>query len=239
MVILLVNMFTGCRKENLDDCFSNAGEVISETRHLSYFENISLYDNVNLVLVEGNGFSIQVEGGENLISSVETDVTDSTLVIRNTMKCNWVRDYKNELTVYASTSSLKNIRYESSGDIRTTGNIKFDELSVNVWGGSGSFNLDVDCNRLNLGQHYGTVDFNVCGKSVTTTIYSNSYGPFNCYNLNSNIVFIKSNGTNDCFVRVNHILGAEINSVGNVFYKGNPYKVESAIKGSGQLIKIE
>lgn len=238
-LLLLVTLFAGCRKENVDDCFSNAGEVISESRRLSYFENISLYDNVNLVLVEGNEFSIKVEGGKNLISSVETKVADSVLVIHNTMKCNWVRDYNNELTVYVSCSSLKGIRYESSGDIRTSGNLKFDEFSVNVWGGSGSFDLDVDCNILNLSQHYGTVDFNVSGKTTTTTIYSNSYGPFNCYDLNSNIVFIKSNGTNNCFIHANHILGAEINSVGNIYYTGDPYEIKSIINGSGQLIRVE
>jgi hypothetical protein len=238
-LLFLLVFIAGCKKENLDDCFSNAGDVVAETRQLSYFENISLYDNVNLVLVDGNGFSVKVEGGENLISSVQTEVIDSTLVIHNSMKCNWVRDYKNELTVYVSSASLKSIRYESSGDLKTIGNLKFDELSISVWGGSGSFDLDLDCNRLDLGQHYGTVDFNVSGKSLLTAIYSNSYGPFNCYGLSSNIVYIKSNGTNDCFINANHILEAEITSVGNIYYTGNPYEIKSQVSGSGKLIKIE
>lgn len=238
-LLFVLVIFAGCKKENLDDCFSNAGEVVTETRLLSYFENISIYDNVNLILVQGNGFSVKVEGGENLISSVQTEVTDSSLVIHNTMKCNWVRDYKNELTVYVSTASLKSIRYEGSGDIKTTGNLKFNELAISVWGGSGSFELDVDCDRLDLAQHYGTVDFNVSGKTGLTAIYSNSYGPFNCYGLNSNIVYIRSNGTNDCFVHANHILEAEITSVGNVYYKGNPFEIKTQISGTGRLIKLE
>lgn len=238
-ILLLLLACGGCKKENLNDCFTNAGSVITETRQLEYYESISLYDNVNLVLIEGNEFTVKVEGGENIISSVQTEVLDSILVIHNTMKCNWVRDYKNELTVYVSTGKLKSIRYESSGDIRTIGNLKFDKLSVSVWGGSGTFNLDVDCDRLELAEHYGTADFHVSGNSSLTTIYSNSYGPFYCNELNTNIFYIRSNGTNDCYIHANHILEAEITSVGNIYYTGNPKDMKTNITGTGQLIKVD
>jgi len=223
----------------MNDCFENAGKTLTVSRQIPYFETINLYDNINLVLVEGDAREIQVMGGENLIPAITTEVDDSTLVIRNTMKCNWVRDFNNELTVYVPVSSLKAIRYESSGDIKTQGNVNIDSFTINVWGGSGSFNLDVTCNRLDLEQHYGTVDFNITGSSLLTIIYSNSYGPFYCQTLNSNIVYIRSNGTNDCFIHANHILEAALTSIGNIYYTGDPYDLKCTASGSGQLIKIK
>lgn len=237
--LIIITLFVSCKKENLDDCFTNAGKKTTVSRQPGYYHTISLNDNVNLVLQEGNGFSITVEGGENLLGSVITEVHDSVLVISNNMKCNWVRDYDNELTVYASASSLKAITYESSGDVSTKGNVRFDKFEINVWGGSGSINLDVDCERIGLGLHYGTVDFHVKGKSVLASIYANSYGPFYCQELNSNIVYITNNGTNDCYIHANHILGAKITSVGNIYYTGNPYDLSSNITGSGRLIKVD
>ncbi len=238
-LILVFILLVGCNRENLDDCFTNSGAVIIESRSAAYFESISLYDNINLVLQQGSDFSIKIEGGEKLLTAVTTEINDSILVIHNTMKCNWVRDYENEITVYITSPVLKSIRYESSGDITTQGILAYDELELNAWGGSGSISLNVDCNILYLGLHYGTVDFNVIGRAVTTTIYANSFGPFYCEELNSNIVFIRNSGTNDCYIHANHILGAEITSVGNIYYSGEPYDISYTCTGTGQLIKIE
>lgn len=229
----------GCKRDNINDCFTNAGAVIEEGRPVTYFEEVDLYDNVNLVIEQGTDFSIRIKGGENLLSAITTEISDSVLTIHNTMECNWVRDYENEITVYITSPFLKSIRYESSGDVDTDGVLTIEELELNAWGGSGSINLDVDCNILNLGLHYGTVDFHVTGRAITTTIYANSFGPFYCGELNSNIVFIRNSGTNNCYIHANHILGAEITSVGNIYYTGNPYDLSFSCTGTGQLIKLD
>lgn len=239
LFIIILIALTSCKRDNLNDCFTNAGEVVEESRSATYFETVNMYDNVNLVIEQGTDFTIRIKGGENLLSAITTDISDSVLNIHNTMKCNWVRNYENEITVYITSPSLKSIRYESSGDLSTQGLLTIDELEINAWGGSGSINLEVECNILNLGLHYGTVDFNVTGRAVTTTIYANSFGPFYCEQLNSNIVFIRNSGTNDCYIHANHILGAEITSVGNIYYSGTPYDLNYNCTGTGQLIKLE
>lgn len=239
LALLLLIASAGCKREKLDDCYTNPGEVVMEDRWSAYFETINLYDDVNLVLEQGDGYSIRVEGGKNLLGAVITEVKDSVLYINNTMSCNWVRSYNHELTVYVTSPTLYNIRYEGNGNVSTNGRMVFDILEINAWGGGGSINIDVDCQTLHMGLHYGTVDFNIRGKSSMTTIYSNSYGPFYCADLDSDIVYITHNGTNDCYVHANHILGADITSVGDIYYSGNPFDLSCTITGSGKLHKIE
>lgn len=237
----LILLFTliACKRENLNDCFTNAGNVVIKDRSSVYFDRINLNDNINLVIREGDEFKIQVEGGENLLQSVKTEIIDSVLTISNTMKCNWVRDYDNELIVYVTSPSLWSIRYEGSGDILTDGTITIDHLEINAWGGAGKIDLDLNCNTLGLGLHYGTADFHASGTSSIFTIYANSYGPFYCEDMNSNIVYIKNNGTNDCYIHANHILEAEINSVGNIYYSGNPPDLKCNETSTGRLIRIQ
>lgn len=230
---------TACKRENLDDCFTNAGAVVIKDRSSNYFDRINLNDNINLVIREGDEFKIQVEGGKNLLQSVKTEIADSVLSISNTMKCNWVRDYDNELTVYVTSPPLWSIRYEGSGDITTDGNVTMNHLVINAWGGAGKIDLDLNCNTLDLGLHYGTTDFHAKGTSSMMTIYANSYGPFYCEDMNSNIVYIKNNGTNDCYIHANHILEAEITSVGNIYYSGNPPDLKCNETSTGRLIKIQ
>lgn len=239
VTLSMMVIFTTCSKDNVDDCFRNAGEIITEERLSSYFKEIYLYNNVNLILESGDKFKIRIEGGENLISSIHTSIDDSILTITNTMKCNWVRSYKHEINAIITCPPLEHIRYDGSGDIITRDRITSDNLEIAVWGGGGSVKADLDCQNLKLSLHYGTVDFNVSGKSVITTIYANSYGPFDCRNLSSNIVFLKNSGTNDCYIHVNHVLAGEITSVGNVYYSGSPYEIDFRSSGKGQLIKLK
>lgn len=237
--LIVISLITSCAKEKLDDCFTSAGESVLVERPVSYFHSIAMNDNVNLIIRTGSNFSIHAEGGKNLIDAIGTEIKDSILIITNSLSCNWVRDYNHPLNVIVTSPALKNIHYESSGDITTDGLVTIDELFISVWGGGGSINLDLDCNVLNMGLHYGTVDFNVKGRSKITTIYANSYGPFNCDLLDSDIVFIRNQGTNNCYIHANDILEAVIANVGSIYYTGNPKDLKCDDTGEGELIKID
>jgi hypothetical protein len=236
-LFLLITVFFSCNSEQLDDCFTKTGADITEERPAEYFHSIELYNNVNLVLVPGNTPFLEIKGGENLLPAIKTEIKDSTLIIRNTLKCNWTRSFDREITVYATAPALREIRYEGSGDIKTSGQIKLDSLQLNIWGGAGSFELDLDVSKLKLAMHYGTVDLTVKGKALITTIFANSYGPFYCNELISNIAYVRNSGTNQVYVYAKHILEVEIASVGDIFYYGNPYDLKSNITGSGKLVK--
>lgn len=236
LIVLL--LIISCKKEKLDDCFTSPGEYVSVERPATFFDSIRMYDNVSLIIRSGDNFSIKVEGGKNLVEAVGTEIKDSVLIITNNMSCNWARDYNNPLTVIITSPALKNILYKSSGDIKTDGVLVINDLSISVWEGGGSINLEIDCINLNMGLHYGTVDFTVKGRAAITTIYANSYGPFYCNDLNSDIVFIRNNGSNDCYVHANHILEAIVSSVGNIYYTGNPYDLKCIITGNGKVIKL-
>jgi len=240
-LLFTFSLLTSCSSEQPDDCFTNTGPQITEDRPVSAFNSIELYDNVNLVLLPGIEPELRVEGGKNVIDAVKTDINDSTLIIHNTMTCNWVRNYNKELTVYVTVPGLYQIRYEGSGDISTESRLTFDSLQVNVWGGAGSFNLDLNVTNLKLALHYGTVDFNIKGNALITTIFANSYGPFYCNELLSNIVYIRNSGTNNCYVHAIDILEAEITSVGDIYYSysGDPENLKVNITGSGKFVKVE
>jgi hypothetical protein len=237
---LLFTLFflTSCTRDQLDDCYTNTGPQITESRPAGSFRTVELYDNVNLVLIPGTTPELKVEAGKSIIDAVTTVIENDKLVIHNTMSCNWVRNFNKEITVYVTAPDLFEIRYEGSGDVTTQSQLIFDSLQFSVWGGAGSFNLDLNVTKLNLAMHYGTVDYHVKGKALITTIFANSYGPFYCDELISNIVYIRNSGTNNCYVHAVHILEAEITSVGDIYYSGDPYEVKGNITGSGKLVKV-
>lgn len=241
LMISLAAFLTSCSKNNAFDLFQSSGPIVKEHRDLSgFFDKISLFNNVNLVLSQGPNTSITVEGGNNLLSGITTEISkDSTLTIRNLNKYNWVRSYDKAITVYLQINKLRKIRYESSADISTIDTIRLDSLWIEAWGGSGTITMDVNCGTLWVIQQYGSMDFIIRGKSSVTTLYAGSYGPMHCQNLTSDDTFITSDGTNDCYVNANIWIDAHINSLGNIYYTGNPGKATKTGTGSGKLIHIE
>lgn len=239
LLLTLTLTLLSCGKENAFDLFQSTGPIVRKQRKAKgYFNKISLNDNVNLVLMQGNPATIEVEGGKNLLSDITTEITDGTLTIRNRNKFNWVRAYDKKITVYLQVNHLRFIQYETSGDITTMDTIHEDSLHIEAWGGSGTITMALDCGTLWMYQQFGSMDFNISGKSSVTYIFAGSYGAFHCLELKSDDIYIRSDGTNDCYVSAKVRIDAEIRSAGNIFYSG-PGLAHRVGSGSGELIHLE
>jgi hypothetical protein len=69
-------------------------------------------------------------------------------------------------------------------------------------------------------------------------MWSAGNGIFQCSDLESDIIFITSKSSNQCYINVKAILGATILTAGNIFYKGSPYSIFKYCEGEGDLKKL-
>ena len=106
LFILVSLMVTSCQK--MDALFKN-GEPVTEYRTVGQnFTVVSMFNNVNVKLVQDRHPHLELTCPKNLIEKVTTEVKNDTLVIKNENDFNWIRsyDYSIDLTVYYDTSSL-------------------------------------------------------------------------------------------------------------------------------------
>ncbi len=235
----LLSGFLACKKTDPTDCFKSTGQVIFEDRESVSVRFIRLENNVNLILTQDQNPQILVEAGENLLDKIDTELNGDSLFIRNNNSCNWVRSFSTLVNVYVNVTNLLQIEYFGSGNITVTNTIISDSLKLDIRKGAGSVNLMINSGTTYLNLHEGTCDITCNGNSSVTFIYAADYGPFFCEGLESHHVFINNRGTNDCYVRAVYELGATIEYLGNIYYYGNPSIVNSVIKGSGKLIKMD
>lgn len=234
---LLITLLSGsCKKENMCDCFKSTGSEKTESRNLAGFTKIELHNNVDLVITPGKPFAVSVTAGKNLIDLVTTEVEDNTLIIRNKNKCNWVRSFQNKFTVQLSIPELTYIYYDGSGHITTTDTLNEPFFTFEGWTCSGSVNLLLNTGTSRLTLHTGTADLTASGFAGVSYVYSSAAGPMQCSKLETGYTYITNAGTNECYVRVTKEMAAVISLQGNIYYSGNPYKVEKEITGTGQLI---
>ena len=87
--ILLLFIGTGlvsCSKSKYD-CFKTDGDLVKETRTLSDFAYIEVYNNVNVILTQSSVNSVEIEAGKNLMSEIIAEVINDTLILRNNNFC--------------------------------------------------------------------------------------------------------------------------------------------------------
>ena len=261
VLCFLVSLLTvSCSK--MDLLFNN-GEPVTEQRVLGQrFNAISMYNNVNVKLVHDNHPRLELTCPENLIDKVTTEVQGDTLIIKNENEFNWLRsyDYSIDLTVYYD--SLREITYTSIGELRCTdslrgyGTLSIDTISIDTlnidtieahWNrgfvlrikeGSGDIDLCLNCDVLKTVFSFGTSKVTLHGIAGYTEHYVKSYGCIHAEALNSNIVKVMSESTNDTYVWARSQLVAHLTSIGNVYYKGHPW-IQQYCQGEGQVIKLE
>ncbi len=165
-------MTTSCSK--MDKLFNN-GEPVTVQRELDQtFTLISMYNNVNVNLVQSNRPRLELTCPENLIEKVITEVNGDTLTIRNENDLNWLRsyDYSIDLTVYFD--SLRQIDFASIGTLKSLDSIKgmieksIDTIGVSIdtteTGIDTVWNVETSIIRifdLNINEGSGDIDLSI------------------------------------------------------------------------------
>jgi len=235
-MLLIAAFFAMACNKNGGKCFSNSGEVILQERTVPYFDSIALFDNVDVILTQDTINRVWVEAGKNIIGGITTEVIDNLLIIHNQNSCNWLRSYNTPINVHISVKNLWKIHYESAGNITSTNTIQSWYLKIELWGGCGVIDLDVNVNNGFFIQQMGTADLVLRGLCKISSVYAGDFGKLQLGGMNTGYSFVKNNGTNDCFVRASKHLDATIGSMGNIYYSGNPDTLTTHINGSGAVI---
>jgi hypothetical protein len=223
-----------CKKSG---CFESAGTITTTDRVLLPFTKIHLNDDINLVLTQSEEPTVKVEAGQNLQPNITTIVKDSTLIIKNTTSCDWVRKPNETINVSVSIPNLKRIDYDGSGTITATNTIKADTVIIYSYLGAGNIELQLNAKHTTVHLQGQNADVTLHGKSdyCYTLIHPRSSIYLSDFEVKDmDIVYV---GVRDAFVNVTNRLNAYVCHLGNIYYKGNPNTVVPTYFSSGRLIK--
>ena len=215
--------FTSCKKAPL-----TVGPIVTQVRELDNFTEVHVNEYINLSLVRSDTCYIEITTGKNIIDNITTEVNNGILTICNTTTCNWIRpyNYKCEATLYFK--DITNFIFASSGTLETKNNYTGYIQSPNFYrfevdGGSGDIDLNVNnCNDLRIVYRYGISRLDLHGSNKGFVIYKRSYGIIDARNYDAEVVNVTTESPSDCFISANSYIEAEINDIGNIYYKGEP-----------------
>lgn len=157
VVILFIFLSLSCDSDRGWDCLKASGNLVQQEIGVDDFDKITVWDNVKLVISQGETQQIIVETGANLMRKIDVSVRDGRLEIRNNNRCNLVRDYE-LTTVYVTTPNLTEIRSSTGRGVSSQGVLTFPSLALfsddfdasEKQYTSGDFTLELDVDNLQV-----------------------------------------------------------------------------------------
>lgn len=209
------------------------GNVITEKRTTSNYDGISVGGSFDVILVKGKEGSLIIEGEENLIEYIETEVKRNTLQIKIAKGVN-LRVTK-KLIVTVSYADIDKVNLGGSGTIRNEGTIKANDFSVNL-GGSGDIKLSVNAKEVRSSLS-GSGNIKLMGSTNEFECAIAGSGNIKAHELETNNLNAVVTGSGNISTNVNNMIKAKVVGSGNIYYKEDPKFTNIKSVGSGNIKK--
>lgn len=232
-----------CNSESAPDCLQDSGNVIITEVSLSEFDKITVFENVTLILKQGDTQKVEIETGENMLEEVSASVEEGRLLLRDTNDCNYFRDYG--LTkIYVTSPNITEIRSSTGWPILSDGVLGYPSLSlisesfINPESETtdGEFDLEVVSNNLSVVVN-GIAYFKLSGtvENLSLNIAAGD-SRIEAENLVAANINLNHRGSNDMLVNPQESIQGTIRSVGNVISFNRPAEIAVQEEYKGELI---
>lgn len=233
------------------DRVRGSGDVIEVDREVEGITSVELATIGTLYIEVGDRESLRLEGDDNLLEYIETDVHGGTLIIETDENVS-LRPRK-PLRYYLTVKTLEEIQISSSGDIEAA-DFNADNFTIDIMS-SGDLEIGaLNCTDLEIDMsssgdvyidelHAETLEADLSssgdleiddGEVDSQEISLSSSGDYSARHLASNEAEIDISSSGDATVRVRDFLEATTSSSGDVYYYGSP-EVDSREKSSGDV----
>lgn len=189
---------------------AGSGNSQKQKRDVGSFTSLSTEGAFEIDIVCQKPLSLEIEGDDNILPLVSTEVSNNVLHIRNT------RSYSTSepIRVRISVPDLEGISTNGGGRIDITG-LKSDK-----------FEIDVN----------GAPTLRVAGEANSVDIDTNGAGKIDTNKLRAANVVVDSKGVSKVDVYASEKLDVTVSGPSNVTYDGDP-KVNQSVNGPGSVRK--
>ncbi|WP_299836535.1 head GIN domain-containing protein [uncultured Tenacibaculum sp.] len=209
------------------------GNITTIERSVGDFDEVSVGGSFEVVLVDGREGKITIEGEENIIPYIVTEVRGDKLKI-NVKKNTNIR-FTRKLTVTIPFEDISSLSLGGSGNITSKKVINSSNVSLAI-GGSGNIKAKVKASNVSTSIG-GSGNIRVAGTTESMKCSIAGSGNVKGYNLTTQTLKVNVAGSGDIEATVKEKIKATVVGSGSVYYKGNPKYIDTNSLGSGDVVK--
>ncbi len=206
------------------------GNVVTDSRPVSEeFTRVSASEGLMVYVTQADDFKIEVEGDDNIIDLIRTDIKNGKLRIH--AEKNIGRATKN---IFVSLPKITELRASSGSHLETKNTVNSNELAVD--GSSGAvLEVDLIAQELEIDASSGA-NLDINGQADNANVDVSSGGNINAKDLETKTCSADASSGGNIKIQVSESLMADASSGGNISYSGEP-TVEQKKSVSGSVHK--
>jgi hypothetical protein len=209
------------------------GKMTTTTRTTSDYNDIACAGKFNYILVEGSEGNITIEGEQNLLEYIITEVKGNTLVIKTANNINLRPSHNKTIKITIPFKDINSVSLAGSGDLWNKDIIRASDLDISL-AGSGDVVLHIEASNT-VGKIAGSGDLTLKGNTITLEASIAGSGDFNGFNLQSKHTEVNVAGSGDAKVVSSESLKARVAGSGDIEYRGHPKTEDFKVSGSGSI----
>lgn len=233
-ILSLVIVFTSSCSAQWGKGIKGNGNTVSIDRSVGEYDGIAVSGWFDVDLVDGKEGELTLEGEENLLEYIITEVENGKLVIKTENGVNLKpSSWEDGIRITVPVESIDAVSLSGSADIVGKTTLKTSDFKTSM-SGSGDITLDLETESLSASMS-GSGDMNLSGKTKNFDATISGSGDIKAYELIAENVEATVSGSADIKVTVNKMLKARVSGSGDISYRGNPKKVDTKTSGSGDI----
>ena len=209
------------------------GNVTTVTRITSDYNGIKCAGSMDYILVKGTEGKILIEGEENLLEYIITEVKDGNLIVKTKKNANLSPSWNKTIKITIPFHDIEKVSLAGSGDLWNEDKINTSSFSVSL-AGSGDVTINIDASSVK-GSIAGSGDLTLKGTTNDLEAKVAGSGDFHGFGLEANNTTVSVAGSGDAQVVSNKSIKARIAGSGDIDYKGSPDKKDTKVSGSGSI----
>jgi len=211
-----------------------SGNVVSENYDLSGFESVTVQDGVNLIVTQGDVYSVEIMADDNVLELLEVEVTERGSLEVGLEDFVWLSDAE-PIMLHVTMPEVTTLSVEGSGGIESVGLIESERLILRIFG-SGDISVQARADELSS-RILGSGDISVSGIADEYDVTIEGSGSVDAFSLIAKDVSASIFGSGDMELYATETLDVTIDGSGDVRYKGSAV-VSQDIGGSGSVVAV-
>lgn len=209
------------------------GKITTEKRTTADYDEIEVLGFLDVDLISGKEGEITVQGEENILSVIKTEVNSGVLKIY--VEKNTSINIKHKLLVTVPVQTVNSVSLTGSGDVNGKSIIKTNNFTVKL-AGSGDINLMLEATNIDASLS-GSGDLSLKGNAESIKANLAGSGDVVTDELITKNADANLSGSGKIAVYCTSKLTARVSGSGDVFYKGEPETKDTKVSGSGTISK--
>lgn len=252
-LITVILLLSSCNLAALQ----GSGNVITEAREVSNFEQVEVCCGMKLLLTQGDEEQLTLEADDNILPEVETFVRSGTLTVRFRRNfASFNLRLNRPVTVYLQMPTIHGVTISGGGSLETE-KLEVDRVAFEFSGGSQGMIRNLQAESVDLvasggsevtvdTMAVGTLDLEVSGgghatvKGGTVTeqrVVASGGSHYDASAVEGETATIEVSGGGEANVWVTEVLQVQASGGSQVAYKGNP-TIDQELSGGSEIRSV-